>query len=205
MPNFLLSRIAVNLLLIVVMAIQPVAVCWAQGSCGDGVTRSHGVQGCACCGDKDTSDCCCQAKPAGDPAESNAESNAEGARAQDSRKQGSRTPGCCVINQGGQGNARPVEDKRDTDLVENVLATTVAVNGDARLRAICLCGIESHPLSDTMPRRGTNNVQDSSALIAFDLDESLSDRRRPLSTRFEEVRAVVPAHFSQLHLCVWRL
>ena len=108
MPNFLLSRIAVNLLLIVAIAIQPVACCWAQSSCDGGMTRSLGDHSCGCCGDKDASKCCCQAKTADDPVDTQVVDTRR-AQVNGAVTEESRVPACCATERGGQDNARSVD------------------------------------------------------------------------------------------------
>jgi len=66
MRNFHLTHIAVNLLLIVTLAIQPLAVCMANVVCSAGCSdASLSCQGCGCCEVERAGDrCCCCSGPA---------------------------------------------------------------------------------------------------------------------------------------------
>lgn len=177
MRNFHLTRIAVILLLIVAVAIQPVAVCLANvGGAGCSLSGTLMGPGCGCCvveSAVDRSCCCCGA-----------------AKAEERRK---IEPSCCS----GKHDA---VDESEVSTGQESAASISPV--DTGVRLICLCEQQPQPLSDSSPRRPTSENRDLVSLESNDLGES----GWHLIARWQaESAPVAPSHFAQVMLCIWRL
>lgn len=178
MRNFQPTQIAVNLLLIVVLAIQPVASCMASGSvgrdCGSG--EISGDSGCGCCqagGSGDLRSCCCRA--------SAAEENT-----QDS---------CCSSHEDSllNGLSKAAEETSALQVVSETFTPQP-----------CLCGNRFPPLSDSSPRYPTCDHRDSlSVSIHIDWGDYESHRLRKKS--WSSTFPPSTNRLSQMVLCIWRL
>jgi hypothetical protein len=178
MRNFQPIQIAVNLLLIVVLAIQPVANCMASGSvgrdCGNG--ESSGSSSCGCCqagGLEEGRSCCCCA-----PA---AEGNAQDA--------------CCSSHEESSANglSKAAEE-----------ASVMQVVSETFIPQPCLCGNRFPPLSDSSPRYPTCDHRDSLS-VSIHIDWS-DDESHRLRTKFwSSTHPPSTNRLSQMVLCIWRL
>lgn len=175
MRNFQPTQIAVNLLLIVVLAIQPVASCMASGS-GGGDCGSGESSGCGCYqadGSEDGRSCCCRA--------SAAEENA-----QDS---------CCSSHKNSSVNG--LSKAAEETSARQVVSETFTPHP-------CLCGNRFPPLSDSSPGYPTCDHRDSltvSIHIDWGDDESYRLRTKFWSSTYPPSTN----RFSQMVLCIWRL
>jgi hypothetical protein len=182
MRNFHLTHIAVNLLLIVALAIQPVAVCMANVECATGCSdTTFTCHACGCCEVEQVDDrcSCCSG-----PAEPNPEEPLEAS--------------CCS----SQHNAAETTTK---DVDEESEVAIDSVECAAGVRSICLCGLDSQPLSDSAPRRIANENRETLSLGSHNLDEDVCNRRHLLVASKYAADVPVPMHFSQVILCIWRL
>ena len=175
MQNFQPTQIAVNLLLIVVLAMQPVASCMAGGSVGQDCGSGEST-GCGCCqtgGSEDLRSCCCCATTADE-------------NVQDS---------CCSSH----------EDSSANDLSQAAEeASAMQVVSETFVPQPCVCGNRIPPLSDSSPRHPTCDHRDSlSVSIHIDWGDDESHRLRTefwLSTHPPSTNRL-----SQMVLCIWRL
>ena len=182
MRNFHLTRIAVTLLLIVALAIQPVAVCLANVECGGGCSEAatFTCQGCGCCEVERADDRCCCCSGSGQEA-----------------PEETTEPSCCS----GKHKEPQANDSRGN--ADEASATSIAPV-EPGLRSICLCEQGSTPLSDSSPRQPTSENRDSLS-PASDLDDTAWGRDRLLAAS-HYAAGVPPTHrFSQVVLCIWRL
>ena len=181
MRNFHLTHIAVNLSLIVALAIQPVAVCLANVGGGSGCSETGTVmcQGCGCCEvDRADDRCCC----CGGPAESAEKEEVEAS--------------CCSEKQNDHDKKKSSSEQRSVSSMETV---------DAGVRSICLCEQQSQPLSDSSPRRTTSENRDLVSLESTDLDGCGWNFENLVAKGQTESVPAARSHFAQVVLCIWRL
>jgi hypothetical protein len=186
MRNFPITRAAVNLLLIVALAIQPVAVCMANVDCVAvcSNTTTFICQGCRCCEVEQSDDrCCCCSGPAQAEKDHKAEAS------------------CCS----SEHDSSAKRDPSTADLDEAPAAAIAPGENTAGIRSICWCEQDSQPLSDSSPRRPTSENRDSLSLESSDLDEGAWNRKQLLAATQYGAEVLVPTRFSQVILCVWRL
>jgi hypothetical protein len=186
MRNFHLTHIAVNLLLIVALAIQPVAVCLANVDCAVGCSNgtAFACQGCGCCEVERANDrCCCCSGPTRIENEENPEE------------------GCCSSKH--RADAKSESSTEDTD--EKSAIGIASVEDAAGVRSICLCEQDSQPLSDSTPRRPVSENRDTLSLESHDLDEGVWNCGQLLATTQYGEDVPVSVRFSQVILCIWRL
>ena len=139
MRNFHVTRIAVTALLIVALAIQPVAVCLASVECYRGCSDSAALpsQDCRCFEVAHSDDrCCCSA-----PSE-----NVEAEATESS---------CCSSK---HMESEPAGSPSDAD---DATSTAPVTSG---LRSTCLCEQASQPISDSSPRRPSSQHRDTLSL-----------------------------------------
>lgn len=182
MRNFLLTRIAVTLLLIVSLTIQPVVACLASVTCAAGRSEAAALSchGCGCCEVVGADDrrCCCSGS------------------AQVLSK-GAAEPGCC------RHEYKEAQESDSSREVDEASATSIAPL-ESGLRAICLCEQSSPPLGDSSHRQPTSENRDALSL-ACNLDDAVLGRDH-LRAASRYVTSVLPTHrFSQVMLCIWRL
>jgi hypothetical protein len=181
MRNFHLTRIAVNLLLIVALAIQPVAVCLADVGGGSGCSETGTVtcQGCGCCEVERADDRCCCCSGAAEP---EAKEEVE--------------PSCC-------SGTHHAADESEVSTGQESAPSIAPI--DTGVRSTCLCQQESQPLSDSSPRRPTNENRDLVSLDSSDRDESGWNSEHLIAKRLAEAEPAAPSRFAQVMLCIWRL
>lgn len=185
MRNFHLTRIAVNLLLIVALAIQPVAVCLGNvvgGVAGCSQAGAFTCQGCGCCQVDDADDrCCCCSGPVEEEVDQATESS------------------CC--------SGSHIASEESESSPENVDDGGVTAIGpiETGVRTICLCNRAPQPLSDSSPRRATSDDRDSLSVGSTALDANVWDSGPLLATTHDRANLPVTLHFSQSMLCIWRL
>jgi hypothetical protein len=186
MRNFRPTHVAVNLLLIVALAIQPLAECLANVDCSgvDSLTTTFTCQGCGCCEVEHAADrcCCCSG-----PTQSEVEETV--------------ATGCCRSKHKADAKSESSSEELDDEPAEMI----AGVAADSGLRSVCLCGRDSQPLSDSSPPRPTSENRDRLALGASVLDKSRWNLGPSLATSQYAADLSVPQCFSQVILCVWRL
>jgi hypothetical protein len=185
MRNSHVTHIAVNLSLIVALALQPVAVCMANVDCAaDCPTASaFKCQGCGCCQVERADDRCCCGAGQG--------------------KNDSQTDTGC---RGHASDAAPA-DETDTAAAANSLSVTtlVAIAEDRSLRSICLCEQGALPLSDSSPRRPTSENRNTVLTVWTDIaDWGCRAGTQAAAMRFAD-GLPLPSHHFQVMLCIWRL
>lgn len=183
MRNFPLTHIAVSLLLIVVLAIQPIAICFASAACvADGSNPSTSTcQGCACCEVARSDDlcCCCRA-----PAQTGQKDEAESS--------------CCSSN--GKASA-----KSDSAAEELANESAGAIENATGVGSICLCEQDRQPLSDSSPRRPASENRVSLSIGSADLGERAWSHEQLLAATQYAAGVPIPTRFSQVVFCIWRL
>jgi len=185
------ARTAFSLCLIAAMVIQPLGVLVAHGSCGD--TRGYPAEfKCPSCQ-------CCDVSSEGEPC------GCCGAAAD--------SDSCC----GDSGShAASQDDAPAVDPLFGEISSLVPVAGEERPRRIskdndfqftgCLCGLHSEPAIPAPVRIPTSELRES-VLIVFLSDSDLAGHVFGVLPRSGSEIGTVPStpHFSQRHLCVWRL
>lgn len=185
-------HIAVNLLLIVVMTVQPGLVYGLKRDCSVGASSGFTCTGCGCCKvQSETENCpCCSGEATND----------EG--------------GCC-------GNEHPVEascedpfegvEIQKGPLPEDVTSPCtnddpqVQAAGDTALATACHCIVAPEPLNLPMPRSPASELRDVSAVSIAYVANVAASERSSLSSTFELAQPPIEPHFSQIAFCVWRL
>lgn len=183
MQDFPAIRITVKLLLIVAMAIQPVAPCFAglDGRTECRASSSFSCRGCGCCHVPSADDlcCCCSTPP-------------------DAKRE---EPSCC----GGKDEAAAEQESSAEQIASSSASQVFPVDSSRQLRSMCMCGADSHPLSDSSPRSRISENRTSVPLRCADLDgidRELGMSRAPNRPGADGFGL---AHFSQVLLCIWRL
>ncbi len=189
--HFPLTRLLLNLCLVVVMAIQPVAFATAQGSCGDTQSdcKEFKCSSCQCCdvlGEQELCGCC------GGASDSDA---------------------CCG------GSQHQVESQSDEPVVDPTFGeispvvpvanrqyhSSIAEVGHVQVTG-CRCGVRSEPAAPAPVRIPVEELRET-VLIAFLSDSDLAGQSivgAPRSCLGSGIGSLAP-HFSQRNLCVWRL
>lgn len=216
MTNFPRIRTAVNLWLIVVMMIQPVACVWAATGCGGGnrgvssglIVALDSDAACGCCQADDSAagGCCCRQRetPRSDPEPSQqladdslhlgccASSRSERRRSDHGASQGSHPAPPTVAN---------VAESREAVESRKAVESLDAEHG---FRPACFCDRNTTPLSDPATQRGSSELRSDILVAAADL-QWVSPRHPTPKSSPHVVQGLLPAHFSQVHLCIWRL
>ena len=197
MQLFRITRSAVIPLLIVALAIQPVALCLAdrgaQAAClkvtssvnansaesSSADPSSATCQGCGRCNVERPAErcCCCNSEP-------------------ESAAKEEVGTSCCSEEHA------PAESRSSSP--ERQSASTPA-SVDAAVRSIFLCGQRSQPLSDSSPRCPTSENRDHAACDSTVIDESQWDADGLMPIGPTELATAVSSDFAQVMLCIWRL
>ena len=195
MGNFPLTHIAVNLSLIVAMAIQPVAACMVS------VDRS------ASCSERDNFMCpgcgCCEVEQADDRCGCCAQAPDELGTANDAEQEASE-PSCCSHDESANTESSNVSsDEFDTTAAAS--KRSEPAESESGVRSVCCCMQSSQPLSDSSPRRPVSENRTSLVVgyvgaVGADADEQ---QLRPPACNATDIRAL--PHFSQILFCIWRL
>lgn len=180
-----LTRIAVNLSLIVALAFQPVAVCLASVDCAADCTRirSDAASECGCCQvELADNHCCCGVGKS---------------QYQQAAHSGS---GCC-----SKPNEASTQSEAPRAVAPSRVKNALARAYDSVVRSVCLCEQKAPPVSDSSPRRSTLENRDNLLLAWTNLDQrgcvsAEQNLAAQLGPRFS-----VSSHHSQRMLCIWRL
>tara|TARA_R110002049_G_scaffold288534_1_gene471104 strand:- start:20453 stop:21055 length:603 start_codon:yes stop_codon:yes gene_type:complete len=195
-----LTRTVVNLSLIVAMMVQPgMALVFASG-CGAECGASFMCEGCGCCEvSSPTVKCCCCG---------GGEQDGDGS--------------CCMSesepvehdwnNEEWTEDEMMAEDLSASETLELQVIVISMTDADAvdesqtrEVTGVCHCGMESQPLGDSSPSRPTIERRDSVAIRFADLATIFGDAIAKPSRLSQSEVSNSPAHFSQIHLCIWRL
>lgn len=183
MRNLHITPIVVNLLLIVSLAIQPVAVCHASVACAPGSVNADSLT-CLGCGNCDVSSaedlCCCCSDPGGSGLEPSWKSD------------------CC-------SSRHQTAATSDDDTDDDIAAAIDSAERLAGLRAVCMCDQSSQPLGDSAPRRTTSENRDVFSIGSRGPDNDVVNSGRDLAASSYTADVPVTTHFSQVVLCIWRL
>lgn len=189
------THIAVNLLLIVAVTMQP-GLAYALGQhCSAGVSTGFTCQGCGCCKvQSETAKCpCC---------------NSEASDKED---------GCC-------GHVRQHEDRVATfandpfagmELEEGSVPDEseqprddnqphIQAADTLSLAAACDCVTAPEPFDAPAPRSATIELRDVITVSVAHCDATTAERP-PLASLFDVAHRPITLHFSQIVFCVWRL
>ncbi len=185
MRDFRLIHIAVNLLLIAAVAIQPVAICLANVDGVAGCSKSSALSacpGCGCCETDHTDDRCCCALANAKPEEA-------------------PQPSCCDSEQDApRQSTKPASEDQSIDEPR-----ANAVVPFTFRPSTCLCEQSPQPLSDSSPRRPASEQRDIAAIAATVDDRSPWHAPHGTAKTRYGILPVLPPHFSQVVLCIWRL
>lgn len=183
MSDFLITRTALNLFLIVALAIQPVAPCLAsldRGACCR-ASRSAVTNGCQCClGETAIERGCCCGKQV---------------------EEATATPSCCSGNDHSSTVSATIQGTASSDSEHEL----VAVDRSEEFRSICLCGRHAPPLKDSSPRSRSNEHRPPAVDVISGQHDAGFGATRLAFASFGESAPAARAHFSQVHLCIWRL
>ena len=192
MGNFPLTRIALNLSLIVALAIQPVAACAVTADCSVRCSESDTVMcpGCGCCEVEKVNDRCCCCSGTAEPAEKKA-----------------AKPSCCSHDESSDLSDLDVfsPPRADLETPEPACELSDSDESETTLQSLCLCEQNSQPLSDSSPTRPVNESRASLAIRFSGPVGADSDSRLSLSIARDGKDVPALAHFSQILLCIWRL
>ncbi len=190
------THIAVNLLLIVALTMQP-GLAYALGQdCSDGVTTGFTCQGCGCCKvQSETAKCpCCSGEATTD----------DGKCCGHAQKNQHRV--ATFANDpfaGMELQKGPVP--QDAEPPCNEHSPQVQADDVAALAAACHCVTAPEPFDAPVPRSPTTELREVlNVNIACVGDVSVAEKP-PLSGFFEFSRRPIEPHFSQIAFCVWRL
>ena len=187
-----LIRTVVNVSLIVVMMIQPSVAYFVAGGCPAQCDSGTLLcQGCGCCEVAALTEkcgCCSVPEP-------------------ESRS-------CCTIQSESlaseTGDDHPPSEAIERQAIvfgtADAAATDTPVEQAATaLASTCLCGFESQPIGDSSPSRPKIERRDSVS-VRFALLVTIFGDANPPSPLAHYGEGVLPLpHFSQIHLCIWRL
>lgn len=194
-----LTRTVVNLSLIVAMMIQQGMALAFANDCGAECASGFKCEGCGCCEvASPTEKCgCCDGEQDGDGS-------------------------CCLstseavehswAEQEWTDDEMTVEDLAASETLELQVIVISTTDADAvdesqarEVTSACHCGMESQPLGDSSPSRPTIERRDSVAIRFADLATIFGDTHARPPRLLRDGAADSPAHFSQIHLCIWRL
>ncbi len=189
MRNFHLARIAVNLSLIVALAIQPVAACAVAADCSLKCSASDILlcPGCGCCEVEQANDRCCCCSGTAKVVEEEA-----------------AKPSCCSRDESADAEVFDASSS-DLDTLSTACKLSEPDESELGLQSVCLCDQSSQPLNDPSPPRPANESRTGLAIgyagpVAADFDDQLSR-----TAALDATGAPALAHFTQIVLCIWRL
>jgi hypothetical protein len=185
MQNLHPIHIAVNLCLIVAMAIQPLATCFGGASessnCAEVEQNLFTCHGCGSCDvESDTKRCCCCA-------------SAEGVK-----PKAAAEPGCFRGSDGVRSKTQ-VADWADKTIAKSIEPV------DGEIWQVCLCSRSSESLPDPSPRRGTSENRDTLSIDPPDALRAMRDLLRTPARSKQSEFEVRSLHQTQAVLCIWRL
>lgn len=190
------THIAVNLLLIVALSMQP-GLAYALGQdCSAGVSAGFTCQGCGCCTvQSETAKCpCCSVEATTD----DGECCGHGQRKRPRVATFADDPFAGMKLQKG-----PVPEDSEPPCNED--SPQVQADDVVALAAACHCVTAPEPFGAPAPRSPTTELREVlNVNIACVGDVSVSEKP-PLSGFFEFSRRPIEPHLSQIAFCVWRL
>lgn len=194
-------RTFVSLCLISAVVAQPLALIAAQTSCRAGQQTGITDRSCSGCDQGEAFDsgqrsaCCCAGREeAVSPSK----------------------PACCQPKKAPNppaSNVDPAEDDpqvgKDSSLASEPERSASTVEGETSepwVRHTCACSLRSEPASPSIPRSVNNERAESAAPLAWvDLESNRDRDRISLAGRLTTGPVGPPSHYSQRHLCIWRL
>lgn len=190
------THIAVNVLLIVVLTMQPGLAYAVQQDCSAGVTSGFTCQGCGCCKvQSETAKCpCCSGEA----------TNEEGECCGHGRKNQHRVATFADDPfEGMELQEGPVPV--DSEQPSGEHASPFQVADVAALAAACHCVTAPEPFNAPVPRSPASELRDILTINIACVGDAATLVQPPLSGFFELARRPIEPHFSQIAFCVWRL
>ncbi|WP_147870568.1 hypothetical protein [Stieleria maiorica] len=187
------NHIAVNLLLIVVVTMQPSLAYVLQQDCSAGVATGFTCQGCGCCAvQSETAKCpCCS----GEATSEEDECCGHGRKNQHHLSTFADDPFEGMELQEGPV---PVDSEQPTG--EHASRIQVAA-----LAAACHCVTAPKPFDAPVPRSPATELREVLTVNIACVVDFATSVQPPLSGSFEFARRPIQPHFSQIAFCVWRL
>lgn len=171
-------RTTVNLLLVVILTIQPSIACVLQRSCSSDGTPGNECPGCGCCEVESKSDrCSCCRHP---------EHRKDATHSEESD--------CCGYRS-SQGTA-DVDCDDDSE-------QTAALNSPS-VRPECLCFRNPAPLGEPVPPSPLNKIRDQ-IIRPINFVAADSKERFPSNLGYDVVSVAATLDSTQITLCVWQL
>lgn len=195
------THIAVNLLLIIAVTMQPGLAYGLKRGCSGGVSSGFACQGCGCCkvqsgaakcpccsGEttEEEGGCCGDDRHSEDPVAESADDPFTGLKLEKGPVSDSAEP-----EEAGQPHS---EDDAQ-----------VQANHVAALATVCHCATAPEPLDAPLPRSPNSELRDVLMLDVTGVGDVAMFQQRPLSGSVEFARRPMEPHFSQIAFCVWRL
>lgn len=190
------THIAVNLLLIVTVTMQPSLAYGLQQDCSAGVATGFTCQGCGCCTvQSETAKCPCCSSEATDE---------EDACCGHGRKNQHRVATFADDPfEGMELQEGPVhfgaKQPSDNDTVQFQAANLAA------LAAACHCVTAPEPFNAPVPRSPATELRDVLTVNIACVADVATSVQPPLSGPFELARRPIEPHLAQIAFCVWRL
>ena len=189
MGNFPLTRIALNLSLIVALALQPMATygtmagCWAKCSASDALM----CPGCGCCEVQDRNDRCCCCRDTDNAAEKEA-----------------AKPSCCSHDESSDSDVSDAPSA-DSQKHQHVCELSDSKASELGVRSVCACEQNPQPLSESSPTSPVKESRTSQGVGYVGMKGSENGGWLSLSTVRDRTDVSALAHFSQIVFCIWRL
>ena len=195
------THIAVNLLLIVAVTMQPSLAYGLQQDCSAGVSTGYTCQGCGCCKvQSETAKCpCCSGE---------ATTEEDGCCGHGHKSQHRRATFADDPFDGMELKEGPIPvDSVPVDAEQplNDHAKQKQVAEFAVLAAACHCVTAPEPFNAPVPHSPVTELRDVLTVNIACVVDVATSVQPPLSGCFESARRPIEPHFSQIAFCVWRL
>lgn len=194
------THIAVNLLLIVAVTMQPSLAYGLQQDCSDRVSTGYKCQGCGCCKvQSETVKCpCCSGEATKDDGSccGHAEEEHHAATFADDPFDGME------LQEGPDPQASLLGHPKQTSCES---AAQVKATDLAAIAAACNCIMAPEPFNAPVPGSPATELRDVLTLSIVCVVDVATSVQPPRSGSCEYARGPVEPHFSQIAFCVWRL
>lgn len=195
------THIAVNLLLIVAVTMQPSLAYGLQQDCSAGVSTGYTCQGCGCCKvQAETAKCpCCS----GEATKEEGGCCGHGHKNQHRVATFADDPFDGMELQEGPVPVDSVPVEREQPSGERT--THIQAADLVALAAACHCVTAPEPFNAPVPRSPATELRDVLTVNIACVADVATSVQPPLSASFEFARGPIEPHFSQIAFCVWRL
>lgn len=195
------THIAVNLLLIVAVTMQPSLAYGLQQDCFAGVSTGYTCQGCGCCKvQSETAMCpCCN----GEATKGDDSCCGHGHKTRHRVATFADDPFDGMELQEGpvpQESLSKYCEQRSGENTRQVQGTELVALG-----ATCHCVTSPEPFKAPVPRSPATELRDVLTVNTACVVDVVTSVQPPLSASFEFARGPIEPHFSQIAFCVWRL